>query len=157
MQSMLKMILVLLLSNALAAPMTLSDKLTELEQSVKALEVGRENRADYVMLAKALAREGNCYFDEKDYKAAMDCYERAQMEDYQDSVHMKNQKAKKLQKKLDAAEFLDEGKSEEAKAKGNELFKAGDFQGSLKHYTEAIASVAHSSPTIFAQAPGLTR
>ena len=123
----------------------------------KALEVGRENRADFPMLAKALAREGNCYFDEKDYKAAMDCYERAQMEDYQDSVHMKNQKAKKLQKKLDAAEFLDEGKSEEAKAKGNELFKAGDFQGSLKHYTEAIASVAHShsSPTIFAQAPGL--
>ena len=119
----------------------------------KALEVGRENRADFPMLAKALAREGNCYFDEKDYKAAMDCYERAQMEDYQDSVHMKNQKAKKLQKKLDAAEFLDEGKSEEAKAKGNELFKAGDFQGSLKHYTEAIASVAHSSPTIFAPSP----
>ena len=42
---------------------------------------GKEERADYQMLAKAMAREGNCFFAEKDYQAALDCYDESLLED----------------------------------------------------------------------------
>eukprot|EP01085_Mycamoeba_gemmipara_P005207 Mycagemm_TRINITY_DN10105_c0_g1::TRINITY_DN10105_c0_g1_i1::g.5207::m.5207 type:complete len:225 gc:universal TRINITY_DN10105_c0_g1_i1:874-1548(+) len=51
-----------------------------------------------------------------------------------DALH-KAEKELKLQEERD---YLDEGKSKEAKEKGNESFKRNQYPEAVKHYTEAI-------------------
>jgi stress-induced-phosphoprotein 1 len=109
------------------------------EECKKAVELGRSERADYQMIAKALARAGNCHFANEEYKEALEFYEQALLEDYDDKVYRKKMDAKKKLKAKEAAAFLSPEKAEEEKEKGNEKFKEGDFHGALKHYTEAIA------------------
>lgn len=47
-------------------------------------------------------------------------------------------KAEKELKLQEEREYLDEGKSKEAKEKGNECFKMNQYPDAVKHYTEAI-------------------
>lgn len=49
----------------------------------KAVKVGKETRARGIseMLAKAYAREGNCFFAEKDFESALTCYDESLLED----------------------------------------------------------------------------
>jgi stress-induced-phosphoprotein 1 len=58
-----------------------------IEECKKAMEVGREQRADYQMLAKALAREGNCYYAQEKFAAAIEIYDKSLMEDHDDKVY----------------------------------------------------------------------
>lgn len=43
-----------------------------------------------------------------------------------------------MKAKKEATEYLDDGKSDEHKDKGNEFFKAGDFPNALKEFEEAL-------------------
>lgn len=58
-----------------------------LEECKKALEVGRAERADYQMIAKALARAGNCHCAKGELTDAIDFYDQALLEDYDDKVY----------------------------------------------------------------------
>ena len=49
----------------------------------EAVEKGRENRADYKLLAKAFARIGNIYFKQKDSKKALTWYHKS-LSEYRD-------------------------------------------------------------------------
>ena len=109
------------------------------DECKKAVELGRSERADYQMIANALARAGNCHYAKEEYKEALDFYDQSLLEDYDDKVYRKKMDAKKKLKAAEAAAFLDPEKAEEEKEKGNEKFKEGDFHAALKHYTEAIA------------------
>lgn len=42
-----------------------------------AVEIGRENRADYKLLAKAFARIGNIYYKQKDIRTALTWYNKS--------------------------------------------------------------------------------
>jgi len=110
-----------------------------IETCQKAIDVGRENRADFKLIAKALARIANSYKAKKDYYNAKIFYEKALSEHRTPEIKESLSKVDKMLKEQTLKAYLDPQKSEEEKAKGNEFFKKGDYPGAIKHYTEAIA------------------
>ncbi|ETL27101.1 hypothetical protein L916_19323 [Phytophthora nicotianae] len=108
----------------------------------KAIEVGRANRADYALIAKAYVRIGNAHLKkgetEENLTGAIDAYEGAQMENRTKDVE---RKIKALQVKLRKAKelaYIDPEKALAAKNEGNEFFKNGEFPKAVERYTEAI-------------------
>jgi len=113
------------------------DKCIEICQ--KAIDVGRENRADFKLIAKALARIANAYKAKKDYNNAKVFYEKALSEHRTPEIKEALSKVEKNLKEEERKAYLDPQKAEEEKTKGNECFKKGDYPGAIKHYSEAIA------------------
>jgi len=104
----------------------------------KAIDVGRENRADFKLIAKALARMGNAYRKSGDLKNAKMAYEKALAEHRTPDYRMCLSEIEAAIKKSEEEGYINPEKAEEEKQKGNELFKAGDFSRAVKQYTEAI-------------------
>eukprot|EP01052_Picozoa_sp_SAG31_P004011 SAG31_NODE_161_length_21899_cov_16.832844_11_plen_350_part_00 len=127
------------LSNRSACYYELKDYDKAIEESKAAVELGKEKRADFSLMAKAYARIGNAYAVQKMFVEAIDYYDLSLMEDHDEKVQKKLSETKKAKKKKEQEDFLDDDISEEEKAKGNELFQKGDYHEALKHYTEAIA------------------
>ncbi len=108
------------------------------EQCDKALELGREVNATFANMAKAHERKGNAYMKHKMYEKAIEAFEFAQLENQTSAVANKLKKCQVAKKKAEAEAYLDPAKAAEAKERGNEKFKAGDFSGAMEAYTEAI-------------------
>ncbi|KAG5675088.1 hypothetical protein PVAND_005020 [Polypedilum vanderplanki] len=104
----------------------------------KGIEVGRENRADYKLIAKALARIANSYKKLGEYKNAKTYYEKSLSEHRTPEVKTMLSEVEKIINEEERRAFIDPAKAEEEKEKGNEYFKKGDFSTAIKHYTEAI-------------------
>ncbi|KAB7495336.1 Stress-induced-phosphoprotein 1 [Armadillidium nasatum] len=97
-----------------------------------AVEVGRENRADYKLISKALNRIGNAYKQLKDYRKAKTYFEKSLSE------HRTPGTKEELQQKEERLSYINPEKAEEEREKGNEDFKKGDYPSAIKHYSEAI-------------------
>merc|ERR1719481_2008283 len=103
-----------------------------------AVEVGRENRVDFKLIAKAYARMGNAHRKLGALDAAKTAFEKALTEhrtpDYRQSLSEVECEIKK------AAElaYINPQLAEEEKLKGNECFKKGEWANAVKFYTEAI-------------------
>lgn len=109
--------------------------ITECEKGV---EVGRDNRADYKLIAKAFARIGNSYRKLGENKQARTYFEKSLSEHRTPEVKTLLSQVEAVIKEEDRRAFIDPVKAEEEKEKGNEFFKKGDFSNAVKHYTEAI-------------------
>lgn len=103
-----------------------------------AIDVGRDHRADYKLIAKAFARIGNSYMKEKDYAQAIKHFEKSLTEHRLKETLEKLQQCKKFIKEEERLAYIDPEKSIEEKTKGNEAFQNGKFPDAVKHYTEAI-------------------
>jgi len=104
----------------------------------KAIDIGRENRADYKHIAKALARMGNAYRKTGDLRNAKMAYEKALTEHRTPEYKLCLSELEVEIKKADEEAYVNPDVAEEEKQKGNQLFKAGDFGNAVKSYTEAI-------------------
>lgn len=104
----------------------------------KAVEVGRENRADYKLIAKAFTRIGNAYRKLEDFKSAKTYFEKSLSEHRTVDVKALLSDTEKKIKEYERLAYIDPAKAEEEKEKGNEFFKKGDYSAAVKHYTEAI-------------------
>lgn len=104
----------------------------------KAVEVGRENRADFKLVAKAMSRMGGAYRKMGKLTEAKAILEKALTEhrlpEYKQAL---SEVEKALKQEIEKA-YQDPAIAEEEKNKGNEMFKGGDFAGAVKHYSEAI-------------------
>ncbi|CAH0474009.1 unnamed protein product [Peronospora belbahrii] len=113
-----------------------------IEDCKKAIEVGRANRADYELIAKAYVRVGNAHLKkgetEENLTAAIDSYEGAQMENRTKDVERKIKTLQVKLRKVKELAYIDPEKALEAKNEGNEFFKNGDFPKAVERYTEAI-------------------
>lgn len=109
-----------------------------IEQCEKGIEVGRENRADYKLIAKAFARIGNSYKKLNESKNARTYFEKSLSEHRTPEVKTLLSQVEAIIKEEERRAFVDPEKAEEEKEKGNDFFKKGDFSNAIKHYTEAI-------------------
>jgi len=104
----------------------------------KAIDVGRENRADFKHIAKALARMGNAYRKSGDLKNAKMAYEKALTEHRTPDYKLCLSEIEVELKKAEELAYVNPEIAEEEKLKGNNFFKSGDFSNAVKTYTEAI-------------------
>jgi len=126
------------LNNIAAVYFEQKDYKKSIEQCEKAIEVGRENRADFKLIAKAFSRIGNAHRNLGDLYSAKTAYEKSMSEFRTPEIKALLSQVEKKIKEEERKAYIDPVKAEEEKEKGNELFKNGDYATAMKHYTEAI-------------------
>lgn len=104
----------------------------------KALEVGRENRADYKAVARAMTRIGSCKVKLGDLEEAIRWFNKALTEHRNPDTLKKLQDVEKQKKDAEVQAYINPDLAAEEKAKGNERFKAADYPAAVKHYTDAL-------------------
>lgn len=109
-----------------------------IKQCEKGIEVGRENRADFKLISKALSRIGNAYRKLEQWKLAKTFYEKSLSEYRTPDVKTMLSEMEKKIKEEELKAYVDPAKAEEEKERGNEFFKKGEYSTAIKHYTEAI-------------------
>jgi len=119
--------------------------ITDCEEAIK---VGRENQADFKVLARAYARIGNAYTkkakeatgedQETNYAAGIEAYNKSLTEHRTDDVWTKLKKLQAEKKKASEAAYIDPVKAAEEKEAGNVFFKEGAWVDAMRKYSEAI-------------------
>lgn len=125
-------------SNIAAVQFEQKDYRKCIEECEKAIAVGRENRADYKLIAKVFTRAGNSSKKLGEYKQAKAYYEKSLSEHRTPEVKTMLSQMEAIIKEEERRAFIDPAKAEEEKELGNDYFKKGDFSNAVKHYTEAI-------------------
>lgn len=114
----------------------------DLDECIKqcqiAIDVGRENRADFKLIAKALSRMATAYQKKDDLEQAKTFFQKSLSEHRTPDTVSKLIEVEKIIKEREAKAYIDPEKSLEEKTKGNEYFQKGDYPSAIKHYTEAI-------------------
>ena len=104
----------------------------------KGIEIGREVKADFKLVAKAYSRMGNAYKAMKSYDEAVRAYEDSLME-HRDAAVEKTLKTLQKEKKAAAEKaYVNPELCEQARQEGNELFKAGKYPAAIEKYSEAM-------------------
>lgn len=109
-----------------------------IEQCEKAIELGRENRADFKLIAKAFTRIGHSYKKLENWKQAKVYYEKSMSEHRTPEIKTLLSNIEQKIKEEERKAYIDPVKAEEEKELGNQKFKDGDYATAVKHYSEAI-------------------
>ena len=109
-----------------------------IETAEKAIDEGRELRADYKLIAKAYGRIGTSYSKQNDLPNAIKFYQKSLTEHRTPDILAKLREAEKAKADAEKTAYIDPALSEKAREEGNAAFKAGDWPDAVKHYTEAI-------------------
>lgn len=109
-----------------------------IEECERGIEIGRENRADFKLIAKAFARIGNAKRRQGDLVGAKTNLEKSLSEHRTPAVKAALSEVEKKIKDAEVLAYIDPVKAEEEKDLGNKLFKKGDYATAIKHYSEAI-------------------
>jgi len=125
----------------------------EFEECIKdceqGIEVGRMNKTDFKVMARAFSRIGNSYHrlakkaestDEKGelMGKAIDAYNKSLTEHRTDDVWTKLKKVQNEKKKMAEQAYIDPEKANEEKEAGKADFTAGKWVDAMRHYSEAI-------------------
>lgn len=104
----------------------------------EAVDRGRELRADFKLIAKAFARIGNAYTKKDDLENAIKFYQKSLTENRIPDTLNRLRDAEKLKEQRDREAYQNPQLADEARNKGNELFKEGKYPEAIPFYTEAI-------------------
>ncbi|CAH8629921.1 Stress-induced-phosphoprotein 1 [Schistosoma haematobium] len=104
----------------------------------EAVEIGRENRADFKLIAKAFARAAHACEKKEDYPNAKKYYDKSLSESKQPDVEKSARALENRMKEMERLAYINPEMSEMEKVKGNECYQKGDYPAAIKHYTEAI-------------------
>ncbi|XP_047067799.1 hsp70-Hsp90 organizing protein-like [Lolium rigidum] len=107
-----------------------------------AVERGRELRADFKMISRALTRKGTALAklakSSKDYDVAIETFQKALTEHRNPDTLKRLNDAERAKKELEQQEYYDPKLADEEREKGNEFFKQQKYPEAVKHYTEAL-------------------
>jgi len=104
----------------------------------KAIEIGRENRADFKLIAKAYNRAGNAYKKQGNLQAAKTAFEKALTEHRTPDYRLNLSEVEAAIKKQEEEAYINPELADAEKLKGNECFKSGDWANAVKFYSEAL-------------------
>uniref|UniRef100_A0A1I8GAJ9 Stress-induced-phosphoprotein 1 n=3 Tax=Macrostomum lignano TaxID=282301 RepID=A0A1I8GAJ9_9PLAT len=104
----------------------------------KGIEIGRENNADFKLIAKALARIANANVKLGNLREAKRYFDKSLSEHRAPDVIKRAQEIERQLKQLEEQAYINPELAEEEKAKGNEQFSNGKFPDAIRHYSEAI-------------------
>lgn len=104
----------------------------------KAVELGREIFADFKIIARAFSRMGTAYAKLKDFTNAVVFMEKSLTEFRNPEVLEKLRLYEKQKKEAEIESYHDPVLSEEARERGNTLFKQNQYADAVKEYSEAI-------------------
>ncbi|XP_059055455.1 stress-induced-phosphoprotein 1 [Achroia grisella] len=109
-----------------------------IKECEKAIEIGRENRADFKLIAKAFTRIGNAYKKMEQWKLAKTYFEKSMSEHRTPEIKTLLSEVEKKIVEEEKKAYVDPVKAEQEKELGNDYFKKGDYSTAMKHYSEAI-------------------
>lgn len=124
-------------SNLAAVYFEMKDYEKSVASCETAVEVGRNNRADFKLVAKAMSRMGSAYRKLGSLGAAKNILEKALTEHRTPEAKQALSEVEKEIRMETEKLYQNPAIAEEEKNRGNELFKAGNFSTAIKHYTEA--------------------
>ncbi|KAI0240151.1 Hsp90 cochaperone [Massospora cicadina] len=104
----------------------------------EAINVGREHRADYKIIAKALGRIGSSYLKKDDLDLAIKFFQKSLTEHRAPDILAKLKETEKAKAIREKEAYFDPKIADAEREKGNEFFKQSNFAEAVKHYTEAI-------------------
>lgn len=104
----------------------------------KAVEVGRENRADFKLIAKAWARLGNAQRKLGKLAEAKVAFEKAMTEHRTPDYRQSLSEVESELKKAEELAYINPEIADQEKLKGNDCFKKGEWANAVKFYSEAI-------------------
>eukprot|EP00798_Chlamydomonas_sp_ICE-L_P007949 gene7949-1165_t len=104
----------------------------------QAVDHGREIRADYKLLAKALARKGQALVKLERLEEAIAIFNKSLMEHRNADTLKKLQETEKLLKDKIEQAYVDLELADEEKEKGNTAFKEMRYPEAVKHYQESL-------------------
>ncbi|KNE62151.1 hypothetical protein AMAG_07396 [Allomyces macrogynus ATCC 38327] len=110
-----------------------------IEKCHAAIDLGREQRADFKLIARALARIGNAYVKLDQLDDAIKFYQKSLTEHRTADTLQRLRDTEKLLEQRKKAAYHDPALADAARDRGNELFKKHDYAAAVKEYTEAIA------------------
>lgn len=96
-----------------------------IKECQKAIEVGRENQAEYRIIAKAYTRMGNAFMRLKDFENAKLCFEKSLTEHRTPETRTMLSEVEKILKEKERREYINPELSLAEKEKGNNAFKKG--------------------------------
>lgn len=126
------------LNNKAAVYFELADWDECIKQCQLAIDIGRENRADFKLIAKAFSRMASAYFKKDDLEQAKTYYQKSLSEHRTPDTLSKLSEVEKVLKERELRAYIDPEKSLQQKTLGNECFQNGDYPTAIRHYTEAI-------------------
>ncbi|KAM3963650.1 stress-induced phosphoprotein 1 [Aphomia sociella] len=109
-----------------------------IKECEKAIDIGRENRADFKLIAKAFTRIGNAYKKMEQWKLAKTYFEKSMSEHRTPEIKTLLSEVEKRIVEEEKKAYIDPVKAEQEKELGNDYFKKGDYSAAMKHYSEAI-------------------
>eukprot|EP01123_Difflugia_compressa_P004587 TRINITY_DN16028_c0_g1_i1.p1 TRINITY_DN16028_c0_g1~~TRINITY_DN16028_c0_g1_i1.p1 ORF type:complete len:587 (-),score=151.01 TRINITY_DN16028_c0_g1_i1:105-1865(-) len=125
-------------NNIAAALLELKNYDKCIEVATKAIEIGRENRASFEFIARAMQRLGSAYLKKEDYPTAITHF-RSSLTEHRDKDTLNLLlKAQKLLEDKEKREYINPELSAKAKDEGNDFFKKGQFAQAVDRYSEAI-------------------
>lgn len=126
------------LNNRAAAEYEKGDYDAAIVTCEKAIDEGRDIRADYKLIAKSFARLGNVYLKKDDLENAVKYFDKSLTEFRTPEVLNKLRATQREIKQRDAQAYIDPAKAEEARLEGKEYFTKGDWPNAVKAYSEMI-------------------
>ena len=111
-----------------------------------ALEKGKVCKASYEDKAKVYQRIAAAYLKKNDYENAIKSYEKAQMETYDKAIASKIKNLELDLRKFKQQQYINPALGAEAKERGNEAFRAGNFPEAIKEYEDAIKRDPTNAP-----------
>ena len=104
----------------------------------EAVNRGRELYSDYKIIAKALARMGNCHVEKNDLEGAVKCFQQSLTEFRNPDVVSLLHKTERELEKIQRESYRNPSIADEERNKGNEYFKQGKWADAMNHYNESI-------------------
>lgn len=109
-----------------------------IEECMKAVDIGRENRADFKLIGKALHRAGTASLKMGNLANAKIYLAKSLSEFRNPDVKTTLQQVEKKLAEEQRTAYINPQLADEEKEEGNKCFKDGKYPDAVQHYTEAI-------------------